>query len=348
MSGGPGCCLVDDNPINQQVAAELLGEVGLIPDFAANGQEAVAAVFSADYDLVFMDIQMPIMGGYEATALIRGNDRYAELPIVAMTAHAMSGVREECLAAGMNDYLSKPVDPAQLHGLLARWIKPGDRPVPKGDTEPGAGDIRSRLPETLDGFDLDAGLQRLDINRDVFWSLIVDFATRDIVAARQVRQLLREGKRDEAGKRMHSLKGTAGILSATEVYRLADELERRLVGPPSPDEEALFAALDRACDVISRAVVPLAEEEAEAAPAGNEPSSALLLRELHRLVTRDDPRAIEVVKQLQGNAGFAAAAASRLAVLKAHLAVFDFEPAAAIVAELAAELGEVGEGDAHG
>ncbi len=348
---GARVLLVDDNPINQQVGAELLGGVGLNPDFAANGQEAVTAVFSTDYDLVFMDIQMPVMGGYEATALIRGNDRYAELPIIAMTAHAMNGVREECLAAGMSDYLSKPVDLAQLHGLLARWIKPGDRPLPRRETEPGAGDIRSSLPETLEGFDLDSGLQRLDINRDLFRSLIVDFATRDIASARQVRQLLREGKRDAASKRMHSLKGTAGILSATEVCRLADELEQLLAGPPSPAEEPLLAALDCACDVVSRAVAPLVREEPEEAPAppgGYEQSSAPLLRELRRLVARDDPRAIDVVKQLQGNAGFAVAAAPHLTALEAHLWVFDFEQAGSIVGDLAAELGEVGEGGEHG
>lgn len=342
---GARVLLVDDNPVNQQVAAELLGGVGLIIDFAANGQEAVAAVFCTDYDLVFMDIQMPVMGGYEATALIRGNDRYADLPIVAMTAHAMSGVREECLAAGMNDYLSKPVDPAQLHGVLARWIKPGDRPISGGKTAAGGRDARGSLPETLDGFDLDAGLKRLEINRDLYRNLIVDFATRDIVAARQVRHLLGEGKRAEACKRMHALKGTAGILCATSVYRLAGKLEQRLAGPASPSEEALLAALDNACDVISRAVAPLTREEPEAppaAPGGNEQPPAALLRELRRLVARDDPRALDVAYRLKGVAGFAAAAAPSLAALEAHLSVFDFEQAALIMDDVA-ELEAIGE-----
>lgn len=124
--------LVDDNEVNQQVAAGHLKEFGLIPDFAANGQEAVAAMHRRDYDLVFMDLQMPIMGGYETTALIRDNDRYAELPIIAMTAHAMKGVREECLAAGMSDYLSKPINPVLLHEMLVKWIGHPIVPPPRG------------------------------------------------------------------------------------------------------------------------------------------------------------------------------------------------------------------------
>lgn len=345
---GARVLLVDDNPINQQVAAELLRGVGLTTDFAANGQEAIGAVFSTDYDLVFMDIQMPVMGGYEATALIRSNDRYAELPIIAMTAHAMSGVREECLAAGMSDYLSKPVDLDQLYRMLARWIKPGDRPVPAGKMAGDVGEIRGNLPKSLDGFDLDAGLKRLDSNPILYRNLIVDFATRDIVAGRQVRQLLREGKRDEAHKRMHALKGTAGILCATEVYRLAVKLEQHLAGPASPAEELLLAELDQAYDLISHAVIPLLQEEPEAvatASGGHQPSPAPLLRELRRLVARDDPRALDVAKQLKENAGFAAAAAPRLAALETHLAVFDFEQAASILGDLAAKLEE---GDEHG
>jgi|GEM_PF-1820253 len=345
---GARVLLVEDNPINQQVAAELLRGVGLTTDFAANGKEAVAAVLSTDYDLVFMDIQMPVMGGYEATALIRDDERYAELPIVAMTAHAINGVREECLAAGMSDYLSKPVDPGQLYGVLARWIKPGDRPVPGRKSAAGTGAIRGSLPGTLDGFDLDAGLKRLNNNQLLYRNLIVEFATRDIVAARQVRQLLREGNRGEASKRMHALKGTAGILCATEAYRLAVKLEEYLAGPVSPAEESLLDELDQACDRISRAVTPLLQEDPEAAPTtpdGHQPSPAPLLQELRRLVARDNPRALDVVKQLKGNADIATAAALRLAALEEQLAVYDFEQAALILGDLAAEFGEV---NAHG
>ncbi len=341
---GARVLLVDDNSVNQQVAAELLREAGLITDFAANGQEAVAAVSSTDYDLVFMDIQMPVMGGYEATALIRGNDRYAELPIIAMTAHAMSGVREECLAAGMSDYLSKPVDPAQLHGLLARWIMPGDRAVPNGKTGSGAGESPAHLPETLEGFDLDEGLALLNNNRAAYRELIVDFATRDILKARQLPLLLREGQRDEARRCMHSLMGIAGNLYATDVYRLACELEELLGGPPSTAEAPLIAALERACDVVAHTVAHLGSEEPEAMPeiSGIASSPVTLVSELRRLVARSDPLALDVAKRLKGNAGLDNTAGPQFAALEAQLSVFEFEQAALIVDGLAGLLGEAG------
>ena len=346
--------LAEDSSINQQVAIGQLQKLGYTADVVANGLEVLEAFQRIPYEVILMDCQMPEMDGYEAAREIRKREQQTgrkPVHIIAMTAHAMQRDREECLAAGMNDYLSKPIDPVQLHGLLARWLKPGKHPVPRGEAEPVAAELGSGLPETLAGFDLDAGLRRLDINRDVYWSLIVEFATRDIVSARKVRQLVREGKRNEAGRLMHSLKGTAGILSATEVYRLADVLEQRLTGPHSPAEAGLLEALEHACDVISRAVAPLVQREAAAAqgaPGGNEPSPAPLLRELNRLVARDDPRAIEAAKQLRRNAGFVTAAGPRLAALEAHLSVFDFERAASIVGDLAAAFGEGGEGEGHG
>ncbi len=255
---GARVLVADDNPVNRQVAAELLRGVGVVSDFAANGKEAVAAVFGTDYDLVFMDIQMPVMGGYEATALIRGNVRYAGLPIIAMTAHAMTGVREGCLAAGMSDYLSKPVDPARLHALLVRWIEPGDRAVPPEVT--GSGACAEGLPESLEGFDLAEGLELLDNNRPLYRRFIIDFAGRDIPKARDLPQLLREGRRDEACRRMHSLKGVAGTLSAIDVCRIAAELEELLEGPASAAETRLIADLEQACDVVIRAVSSLGGE----------------------------------------------------------------------------------------
>ena len=88
------------------------------------------------YDAVLMDIQMPVMGGFEATREIRKDERFKELPVIAMTAHAMAGDREKSLAAGMNDHVTKPIDPDELFSTLVRWIKPGEREVSEGVCEP--------------------------------------------------------------------------------------------------------------------------------------------------------------------------------------------------------------------
>ena len=127
---GARVLLVEDNSINRQVAREILGSAGIQVDEAVDGFAAIAAVERMAYDCVLMDIQMPGMDGHEATARIREMPRHAGLPIVAMTAHAMAGYREECLAAGMNDYVTKPIEPEDLFQVLARWVQPGPAPEP--------------------------------------------------------------------------------------------------------------------------------------------------------------------------------------------------------------------------
>ena len=110
--------MVEDNDINRQVASEILASVGVSVTMATNGQEAVAAVTAGDFDAVLMDVQMPVMDGYEATRRLRLDPRFQALPIIAMTAHAMAGDREKSLAAGMNDHVTKPIDPEALFRTL--------------------------------------------------------------------------------------------------------------------------------------------------------------------------------------------------------------------------------------
>ncbi|MBF0573755.1 MAG: response regulator, partial [Desulfamplus sp.] len=156
MIKGARILLVEDNKLNQQVAKEILLDAGIFVEISDNGQEAIDAInmgqlevekskidqYEMDqkeysispnnieiraqnrYDLVFMDIQMPIMGGYEATKIIRQNPKFDKLPIIAMTAHAMTGAKEECIEAGMDDYVSKPIDPDEVYKVLVKWIKP--------------------------------------------------------------------------------------------------------------------------------------------------------------------------------------------------------------------------------
>jgi signal transduction histidine kinase/ActR/RegA family two-component response regulator len=116
--------LVEDNKINQLVATELLRQKGFEVDVASNGRIATEMVRLRDYKLVFMDIQMPEMDGFQATETIRKDPKYANLPILAMTAHAMAGYKEQCIAAGMNDHITKPIDPDVLYQSIIRWVKP--------------------------------------------------------------------------------------------------------------------------------------------------------------------------------------------------------------------------------
>jgi CheY-like chemotaxis protein len=118
--------LAEDNLVNQKIALTMLKKLGYLADLASNGVEALRAVENQKYSLIFMDVQMPEMDGLEATRQIRAFEKAssaAETPIVAMTAHAMTGDREKCLQAGMNDYLTKPVQPSELKRILALWVE---------------------------------------------------------------------------------------------------------------------------------------------------------------------------------------------------------------------------------
>ena len=122
--------IVEDNAINQKVIFNLLQRLGYQSDITQNGQEALEATQNRTYDLVFMDVQMPIMDGYEATKRIReDNARYSNIPIIAMTANAMRGDRETCLAAGMDDYISKPIKKQELESLLDNWLQNNKQPI---------------------------------------------------------------------------------------------------------------------------------------------------------------------------------------------------------------------------
>ena len=166
---GANVLLVEDNEINQQVAREILEGAGLNVAVAADGQEGVNAVKKNNYDVVLMDVQMPVMDGYMATREIRKDKHFKDLPIIAMTAHAMTGDEDKSLQAGMNGHVTKPIDPNQLFLTLQKWIKPREKrvkieqsEVSFEQTEPDKGvPAKDELPKSLSGFDLADGIKRL-------------------------------------------------------------------------------------------------------------------------------------------------------------------------------------------
>ncbi|HBD07359.1 MAG TPA: two-component system sensor protein, partial [Syntrophobacteraceae bacterium] len=202
---GARVLLVEDNEINQQVAMEILADAGLVVTVANNGQEGVDAVRAKRFDAVLMDVQMPVMDGYTATQTIRKDRRFKDLPIIAMTAHAMAGDQEKSTAAGMNDHVTKPIDPEQLFATLAKWI--GSRgpsagqdriqqslpPKPEAVEITPAVDISTvppPFPVTLEGFELADGLRRLRGNEALYRKLLLSFATKYTQRAADIRHAL--------------------------------------------------------------------------------------------------------------------------------------------------------------
>jgi PAS domain S-box-containing protein len=214
---GANVLLVEDNEINQQVAREILEGAGLNVALANDGREAVNAVKESNYDVVLMDVQMPVMDGYAATHEIRKDKHYKDLPIIAMTAHAMAGDEGKSLQAGMNGHVTKPIDPDQLFAALQKWIKPSEKRVqvqqPEVSFEQSESDkavtAENELPESLSGFDLADGLKRLQGNKRLYRKLLLSFASDYNAVANEIRQALDAEDFDQAHSLVHNLKGLA-------------------------------------------------------------------------------------------------------------------------------------------
>jgi two-component system, sensor histidine kinase and response regulator len=265
---GARVLLVEDNEINQQIAMEILDGAGLVVSLVNNGQEAVDAVQSASYDAVLMDVQMPVMDGYTATGVIRRDERFRDLPIIAMTAHAMAGDQEKSTTAGMNDHVTKPIDPDRLFATLAKWISAGKAPGPEmhvHEKVPEAAVAGARsdsagpcpvddpaLPEVA-GLDTTGGLLRVAGNKRLYRKLVLQFAEEYAEAAEVVGQALAAGDPATAGRMAHTVKGVAGNLGAGSVQTAAAELEKAIREGLGP--ESIESLRTRLAEVL----VPLAE-----------------------------------------------------------------------------------------
>ncbi|PTQ70571.1 PAS domain S-box protein [Pseudomonas sp. GV071] len=232
---GARVLLVEDNDLNQQVAAELLQAMGCQVDIASNGQQALERLAGQAYELVFMDMQMPVMDGLAATRALRLRPDLAGLPVVAMTANAMREDREACQAAGMNDFISKPFEPQTLQGVLQRWL--GGRWQALPATEQAA-------QLQLDGVDTQAGLRRLLGNEALYRQLLGQFLAGQEHLLEQLQSRLNAG--DVAGAELlaHGCRGIAATLGAEAVATAAGALELHVrAHPGTVDHQPLLDAL---------------------------------------------------------------------------------------------------------
>lgn len=216
--------LVEDNDLNQQVAIEILEDFGFFIDVAENGEIAVKKVSEEQYDIVLMDMQMPVMDGVEATKEIRKNPKYISLPIIAMTANAMASDRERCIQAGMNDHITKPIDPKELFSTLLKWIsdkkikaKKVEKPLIKSTYD----DFGFNIP----GLDFRIGLRTVLGKKKSYISLLRKYSLGQNDVFIRIQKLLSKGDWHSAERLAHTLKGLSGSIGAAGIQAKAAEVE---------------------------------------------------------------------------------------------------------------------------
>ncbi len=258
--------LVEDNEVNRQLAVTLLESVGIETDVAVNGKESVEAVRKSDYDLVLMDIQMPEMDGLEATRHIRKSEKEGtkELPIIAMTAHAMRGDKEKCLEAGMNDHISKPIDPAHLFDTLFKYSGRDKKSLYTSVfANETAGNIEiedSSFPE-LPGISVESGLKRIGGNHDAYKKLLLKFKENQADSIDKIRYALERRDLKEAKILIHTLKGVSCNIGADVLCQEAALIEKTVDREEVENIQERLDELERTLYLILESISSLEDKK---------------------------------------------------------------------------------------
>jgi two-component system sensor histidine kinase/response regulator len=359
---GTLCLLVvEDNAMNQQLTREILEGAGISVRIANNGLEAVESLMnepeSVRYDAILMDIQMPEMDGYEATRRIRRIPRFADTPIIAMTAHAMAGEREKVTAAGMNDHVAKPIIPKDLFRTLRRWThllrEPGQAPSPGGisGTKPRSPVAAGLNPEasqpattefpSIPGVNVQEGLARLGGNSEVYLRLLREFPAAQAGELGAIGQALFAKDLEGAQPLIHTLKGLAGNLSINDLFKASVALEMALPAADWAENSRLFELLRGEFHRFSQAVDSLNSASIVRPPPrsvpGTPPKTMLLpqarelLGRLKALLRGNDPQARQILIPLMTKFECPPECVSDFHALESAIAQFEFDQALQIL-----------------
>jgi two-component system sensor histidine kinase/response regulator len=325
---GARILLVEDNDLNQEVASEILERAGCKVSLAKDGLEAIKKVGEDAYDLVLMDVQMPLMDGITATRKIREEPRFAALPIIAMTANAMKEDRERCLAAGMNAYITKPIDPDAMFATLHLYYSGEDEGAPPPPAPPREA---AEIP-VIPGIDTAGGLRRVVGNGVLYLDLLRRYAEGQREAGARIREALDSGDLPLAERLAHTLKGVSGNIGAAEVQALAGELEAAIAqrGAPEAIAEILRRLSPLTAATIDRIDAALAEAAKRRPVASNgrggSHSLAEIVGKLRRYAEESDSEAGDYLESVRGELA-AACPAPDFERLEASIRSYDFSAA---------------------
>jgi len=344
---GKRILLAEDNEINRQIAAEILAPTNAVLEMAEDGREAVEKALAGGYDLILMDVQMPIMDGYQATREITSRLGSKRPPVVALSAHAMKGDSDVGLAAGMDAYLTKPISRVKLLNALARWLNSDSPPLqkPQGDGGPQAATVDEPLAATseicqepvkplprLPGMDVRAALARLGVSLEGYTRMVRNFSTNLGDMATRLREAKARGEASELGALAHSIAGPASSLGFETLARTSRNLERQAGVPGADLSRALMDiddAIGQAMEQADTFVELQQEQEAQpdhSSPEGIKPAALDLAEALKDADPVASRRALEALGKALPNSPV-------VVRLDDLLRTYRFEEAARIVAE---------------
>lgn len=333
--------LVEDNSVNQLVAKEILSSFGLKVEIAVNGLDAVHKITqntdsTSAFDIVLMDIQMPEMNGIQATQEIRKNPLFKDLPIVAMTAHAMVGDKEKSLNAGMNEHITKPIDPDELYKTLKRWLQPSNSHTSNTVILTHQNDM-TLLPDYSDSLHVQWGLKRIGGNRSLFYKLLKEFHQDHHNDIQLLQHAIDTNQIETAKRIIHTIKGVTGNIGAHKLQQLASELEQ---GINSLDDYATALSL-----FTQEFIILMTEFESffEQTLTFNTVQANLSkdqlteeIKKLYQSLIQGDSDAISILNNIKGN--LHEKSADQTKSLQQAIEDYDFEQAVTCLKEISVQL----------
>ncbi|MGR9045164.1 MAG: response regulator [Gammaproteobacteria bacterium] len=344
--------VVEDNEINQDVVSRTLENAQISVDVVNNGKEAIDRLKTCDpeslYDAVLMDLQMPVMDGYEATIALRHDKRFDAIPIIAMTAHTIEPDKQKCLAVGMQDHIGKPIDLEQMFSKLARWTRTGQTKL----THKTECRTDGRIPEqatvspslaALTTVDVRPALRLLQNDEKALLRLLGKFAQEQLAASERIRFNLLAGEWDQAVAEAHQIKGVAGNLHITRVFELAAQLETGLKNQESSITGQLLdrmaVEIGRFCKEMSCLDGTPAQSESESKPSSPNTNTGETIELLDKLILyleTNNWQAEDCLEQVKLCLG--SHYAEELSVIGNHLIDLEFTVAADCVKKLRSSL----------
>ncbi|MGV8057629.1 MAG: response regulator [Smithellaceae bacterium] len=338
---GASILLVEDNEFNQQIACELLTDAGFKVDVAENGRQSIEMLDKGAYDIVLMDMQMPVMDGTTATREIRQDRRFKDLPIVAMTANVMEADIEKCREAGMWDHIGKPIDPDELFSKLLKWVKPHQHEEVQETTATPVKEAERAEPQpakqydlpVIPGLDTSLGLKRVMGKKTFYIEMLKKYIENQDDAPVKIRQSLDADDPGTAERLAHTIKGVSGNIGATELQEMAAQVEKAIKDGNSRETvDALMVPLAEAHTALIsglKKVFPVQDRRTEsggpASPADQEKAIDLFIK-LGKLLADDDSESVDLLDE-EGNLIGSLLGAAQFNAIEKAVKDYDFEKA---------------------